>query len=611
MLVLTLSAGCGSGVSTFGTSAAKTAATGTPTHTATPSAPRHPTPIVPPPATTSPTVPPSAITSPTAPPIRRSIADFVACTGTSDDTAGVAKAFAAAKNGAFALVVDCRVNIRIGTDIARTLFIDDGTTVIFTGIGKFTVDDVQIPAFVIADSSNITLTDWNVEYDASLPVNDRIGFKDDGQFNDGKAGGAFNDVRLTGWLAANRGIVFDDSQGSVHSMWSGPTNACAVFFISGDAANVFVQGMHLYVPAGAGGNRFIPVAFAIGMNFKRNQTVTSKLPLTARYFALPQNITFADITLDGTYMGWVGGLKNAVFENIESDRYGDLQDANGEHIGGIGKWFAPPHLFYFNYQPAGDPALFNTNIHFEHVVDNGIRVGKARDLGGGDTISGYANSLKLGCVNCSVDDYRSFRPDGLMDVLTSAQLTVSNVTATYDSRFTNNLYPGWRFPSTAYENLTFANITLKDLAEVTLMEPIGNANAAGNRDLKFSNVTVGINAWARSAPPFPFIVGEDDSLAFTYAVNIDQSLHLQSVTDDLELEFVASPVTTHVGQTISLRWSSSQATSCSAVGAWSDAVGTTGSRELTMTAPGSYDFTLSCRNSGSNTVATATVVVAS
>ena len=40
-------------------------------------------------------------------------------TGTSDDTAGVAKAFAAARHGAFTLVVDCSVSIKIGMDIAR------------------------------------------------------------------------------------------------------------------------------------------------------------------------------------------------------------------------------------------------------------------------------------------------------------------------------------------------------------------------------------------------------------------------------------------------------------------------------------------------------------
>jgi hypothetical protein len=541
---------------------------------------------------------------------RKSIAAWVSCSGTSDDTAGVAKAFAAAKNAAFTLVVDCPVNIKIGSDIARTLFIDNGTTVEFTGAGRFTVDNVQIPAFVIADSSNITLTNWNVEYNASLPVNERIGFSTNGQFNDGLAGNAFNDSRLTPWLAANRGIVFDRRAGSVNSYWSGTTNACAVFFISGDAANVDVEGMHLYVPASAGGNRFIPVAFTLGMNYRRNQTVTSKTPRTGQHFAIPQDITFSNITLDGVYMGWVGGLKDSLFEHIQSHRYGDLQDANGKNVGGVGKWFAPPHLFYFNYPVDGDPALFNTNIQIKHVLDHGIRVGKARDLGGKDSISGYANSLKLGCVSCGVDDYQSFRPDGFMDVLTSDGLTVSNVTATYDSTFTNNLYPGWRFPSAAYKNLKFENISLQDLAAVTIIEPIGNANVAGaNQNLVFSNVRVEMNKWDHSVAPFPYILGEDDSLAFTYSMVSDRSQHLQSVANNVQIQLVASPATVHAGQTTALRWLSWQANSCSGAGAWSAALGTTGSRALKLTRPGTYDFTLSCRNSGTTTTATAKVVV--
>jgi hypothetical protein len=581
-----------------------TAATTTATTTVSPTAPAPVNPH------TSPTVAATPAGAGSAPAQRRSITAWVACTGTSDDSAGVAKALAAARNGAFILVVDCPVTIKIGTDIARTLFIDNGTTVEFTGNGKFTVDDVQIPAFVIADSSDITLTDWNVQYDASLPVNDRIGYEDGGQSNDGKAGNAFNDVRLTQWLAANRAIVFDNSQGSVHAQWSGETNACAVFYITGDATNVNVTGMHLYVPANAGGERFIPVAFAVGTNFRRNQTVTANMPLTAQNFAIPQNLTFSNITLDGTYMGWVGGLKNSVFENIQSNRYGDQQDAAGNNVGGVGKWFAPPHLFYFNYQVDVDPALFNSNIQIRQVVDNGLRVGKARDAGGKDTISGYANSLKLGCVDCSVDGYQSYRPDGFMDVLTSDGLTVSNATATYDSAFTNNLYPGWRFPSAAYKNLKFENISLQDSAAVTIVGPIGNANVVGaNRNLVFSNVHVGINLWDHSVAPFPYILGEDDSLAFIYSMGNDRSQHLQSVTNNVQLQFLVSPATVHVGQTTSLTWLSWQANSCSAAGAWTAALATTGSRELKMTTPGTYNFTLSCRNAQTTTSATAKVVV--
>jgi hypothetical protein len=47
--------------------------------------------------------------------------------------------------------------------INRGIFIDTGTAVQFTGSGKFFVDDMFHPAFIIANSHDITLTDWNVD----------------------------------------------------------------------------------------------------------------------------------------------------------------------------------------------------------------------------------------------------------------------------------------------------------------------------------------------------------------------------------------------------------------------------------------------------------------
>jgi hypothetical protein len=503
------------------------------------------------------------------------------------------------------------VNVKVGTDIARTIFIDHGTTVEFTGSGKFTVDNVLIPAFVIADSDNITLTNWNVEYNASLPVNEYINYENNGQVAAGtKPGNAFNDVRLTQWLAANRAIVFDNKAGSVASQWSGTTNACAVFYITGDSSNLSVTGMQMYVPKTAAGDHFIPVAFSLGVNYKRSQTVTAKLPLTGKYFSVPHNLTFTNVSLDGTYMGWVGGLQSALFENIQSERYGDLQDAKGGTVGGVNKWFAPPHLFYFTYTVTGDAGLFNTNIQIKSVTDNGVRVGKARDAGGSDSISGYADSLKLGCVNCTVDSYLSNRPDGLMDVLSSDGLTVSNVSGTYNSAFTNNIYPGWRFPASSYKNVKFENITLTDSAASTSQGPIGNAGIQTNQGLVFTNVQVAINKWTGSdGAPFPTIAGEDNSVALNYAMLDNQSQHLKAQTGTVELELQASPATVRVGQKTTLNWLSRGANSCAGSGAWASSVGFNGTRTVSMPKTGSYYFTFACRNATSTTTTTASVVV--
>jgi hypothetical protein len=452
---------------------------------------------------------------------RQSIRKWVSCNEAKDDAAGAARAFAAAQNRAFTLVVDCPVRIHVGMDISRPIFIESGTAVDFTGAGKFLVDNVLIPEFVIADSSDVVLTHWNVEYVGGVGVQAKIGgYENDGLFVPGREpGGAFNDLRLTPWLAANRAIVFDSRQGRVNSPWSTPINTGATFFIVGDSFNLTVDGMDVHVPVSAGVDRFVPVVFSMNYGLKAHETVTTKLPVTPEWFAIPHDLQFTNVVFDGTYMGWVGAVRDALFENIQSHRYGDLQDAAGGNVGGVGKWFAPPHLLYLNYQAAADPALHNQNIVIRNVVDDGPRVGTARDKGGADTLSGYALSLKIGCNNCSVDNYRTSRPDGFMDVLNSDGLKVSNVTATYDSSFLNNVFPGWRFPSNDYKNLTFENIVLTDVAPASVQPPIGNMNRDSNENIVFTNVRIRVHRWAGTGKPTPNIGGHNNSVSIDYSAD--------------------------------------------------------------------------------------------
>jgi hypothetical protein len=545
-----------------------------------------------------------------APPtVQKSISGWVSCDGATDDTAGVARAFAAARNSAFTLMVDCPVRLHFGVDIERAIFIDSGTNVTFSGAGKFTVDNVLVPAFVVANSNDIVLTNWNVEYDASLPVEQTVGgFTNNGEFVKGpKPGNAFNDIRLKSWLSDNRGIVFDHGQ---NPQWTGTTNACGVFFFSGDSSNVTVTGMRMYVPAAAGGDRFIPVAFSLGVNLKSNQTASAKTPLTGRFFAVPHDLTFSDISLDGTYMGWLGGGQNVVFEKIRSNRYGDLQDAHGGNVGGVGKWFAPPHLFYLSYPLDGDPGLFNRNLRFHDVVDAGLRVGTARDKGGADTISGYALSLKLGCVDCSVDNYTSNRPDGFMDVLASNGLTVSNVTATYDSAFLNGLFSGLRFPQTQYKGVTLDNVVLTDRAPSSVQMPISNVGQVSNENIVFKNVRTVINRWAGTGLPLPAIWGTGNSISLDVSILSPDSRILMSASQGLEMTLQGTPAKLKVGQTTTLKWVARGATSCSANGTWAGSVPNSGSRVVKAGSAGSYDYVFYCQNPDSSSSAVLPVVVA-
>lgn len=460
---------------------------------------------------------------------RKSIKSYVSCSGTGDDTSGAIKAFAAAKNSAFILVVDCPVRLHSGIAVDRGIFIDSGTSVEFSGNGQFIVDNLFHPAFVIANSSNIQLTGWKVVWDGILPINGSTGgYEFDGKFvpavKEGRTqpAGAFNDLVLTKWLAANRSVIFQEGQGWIKSIWVGGVNPAAVFFLTGETSNVVFNDLRVTVPSGAGGERFMPMAVSFSANWRSNQTVNGKTPHAGQFAAVPHNVTFSNVYLDGTLMGWQGNVRDATFDNVQSHRYADIEDADGGNSGGIGKWYPPPHLFYLNYIDQGDPELFNANIRISNVNDSGPRVGVARDKGGGDTMSGYATSLKLGCIKCSVNNYTTTRPDGFMDVLPSEDLTLSNITATYNSSFINNLFPGLRFPARGYTRVKFENVVLTDTAEVTTRVPIGEMSSPTNDGITFKNFKVVLNRWAGAQLPTPKVDGVNNDITINYVILSEQ-----------------------------------------------------------------------------------------
>ena len=593
---------------TASTTAAKTGAATTATTSpasTTTAAAKPVTPVSPPTTTPTPTPAPAPVSAA----VKKSISAWVSCGTAADDSAGAAKAFAAAKNNAFTLVVDCPVHLQTGLAVDKGIFIDNGTTVEFTGTGKIYVDNLFHPAFVIANSSNITLTNWNVEWDGIVPVNPDVGGyvlngKTVTSAGQGQPAAYFNDSILTPWLQTNRGVVFDETQGYVKSIWQGAADLMAIVYITGDSSNVVFTGLKLSVPATAGGDHFLPMGVAFAPNWNSSQTVTGKTPRTSAYETAPHGITFSGVDFDGTLMGWQGTVRDALFENVTSHRYGDVMDANGGTTGGIGKWFPPPHLFYLNYTASGDPGLFNTNIHISNVNDMGLRVGVARDKGGSDTVSGYTLSLKLGCTECSVDTYTSNRPDGFMDVLPSSDLAVSNVTATFDSSFINNAFPaGIRFPSSGYSHVTFNNVQLKDLAETTIEGILSNATSASNDTLVFSNFQITLNSWAGSDLPIPTIGGPSNSVALNYTMT-NQSMKVSYLEKgSVQSTLKAAPVSVSPGSSTVLTWNSRDATSCTVAGAWTGSVTTSGTKAVKLGTSGSNNFGLDCQNS---TVAAAT-----
>lgn len=428
----------------------------------------------------------------------RSIRNWVHCDGRTDDNAGATAAFAAAKNGAFTLVVDCPVFIHVGTDVRRPIYIDDGTTVQFTSAGLFKVDNVQIPAFLLVNSSKVRLLGWRVQFVGQLPVNHHIVHYDNNVAvqNNSDPSSSFTDGPLTEWETAHRGVHFIQTR----APWPGATDTSAIFLLMGSTRDVQFRNFKLFVAPQAKGSQFIPMAFASIPGGNSNANIMHQQPDSSGQFSVPSNITFSDIDLDGYYMGWQGSYQNTLFEHIRAHRYGDLQDDQGGNVGGIGKWFAPPHLFYLNASTA--PGVENRQIHIVDVIDYGNRVGVARDKGGSDPGSGFVNSLKIGAYDSEVNGYKSYRPDGLLDLLSSANLKISNVDATYDSSFLNGIYPAVRFPQPPYNHVTIENVTLADKAAVSKMTPFWGASNASS--VQITNVKITLNKFAPAiANPSP------------------------------------------------------------------------------------------------------------
>jgi len=243
------------------------------------------------------------------------------------------------------------------------------------------------------------------------------------------------------------------------------------------------------------------------------------------------------------------------------------------------------------------------------VVDAGLRVGTARDKGDADSISGYALSLKIGCVDCSVDTYTSKRPDGFMDVLASNGLTVSNVAATYDSAFLNNLFSGLRFPQTPYKDVTFENVILTDTAALSVQLPISTVGQPNNENIVFKNVRTVINRWAGAGLPLPVIGGASNSISMDVSILGPGSRVAMSSSAGLEVTLQGTPAKVKAGGSTTLKWVAKGATSCSANGAWVGPVSNGGTRVVKAGAAGSYDYVFYCQNPSSSSSAVLPVVV--
>ena len=98
------------------------------------------------------------------PTVSKSIRNWAACDGTTDYTRSVAEALRQAANHSFRLVVDCVARIHFTGGAPRTITIEDGTEIEFTGAGEFKVDYVSPAAFIVKHPTEVTFINWNAQY---------------------------------------------------------------------------------------------------------------------------------------------------------------------------------------------------------------------------------------------------------------------------------------------------------------------------------------------------------------------------------------------------------------------------------------------------------------
>lgn len=349
----------------------------------------------------------------------------------------------------------------IGT---KSIFLEDNTWIEGKNDAKIIVNNQFSPVFWMALSENIRfqnlIVEWDQKYDAANM--DPLG-------NSG-----INQQTIENYLIANRQAIYS----SVNPLFEGGLSFRAIFLLDG-AQNITFNNVGIKAVDGVTADRFIPMGIKFKSQFAGNQTISSESKTTSR--VVTKNINFNNVTFDGTLMALQGTVQDFITNGMKSFRYSDAQTAQGDHVGanrGNNTYaFPPPHLMYINSNHLGDNPK---NIQILNTYDYGEYVGSTKVR---STISGYCVSLTVTGThdNLLVDNYKSFRRDGFLGVQDMSNSTFRDIYTEYDSSIFrslgNNDFNNIRFVGTL-DNVSFENITIKDIAEVSDFYPLDFTNGS-------------------------------------------------------------------------------------------------------------------------------------
>ncbi|CAM4197347.1 hypothetical protein [Zobellia nedashkovskayae] len=421
-----------------------------------------------------------------------------AMNGTTDDREDFVETLDQAENIGAKVLVDKNMFIDVEETGKKSIFLADNAWLEGANDASIIINNLLSPAFYMALTKNITVKNVTFLYDQQY----------DATFGWVSHDNGLNIQQLKGYLSETKDIVFN----TTNPLWRGPVLYRSTFLI--DAAENILFDNVTFKSKGDTADKFIQWAIKLKEEYKPSQTVNNDVGVTV----IPKNITMKNVTLDGVIMGIQGVVNGFNSDGLKSKRYSDVQDINGNYVGGKSFWMPPPHLIYLNADNSTE--YESSNIEILNTIDYGEYIGSEKVRA---SVSGYCNSLKLvGNVNkVLVDGYKSYRRDGLWDLQNITDGSFKNI---YSESLSNIFNPTFRFYAARFvgtlQNCTFDNITIKDNSAVTSMYPL---DFTLGDNVEMNNVNIYVKELT-TAEDGPFAIFGSNNTVMNSSLNIENHM---------------------------------------------------------------------------------------
>lgn len=348
---------------------------------------------------------------------------------------------------------------------------------------KLIYNNLLSPAFYIALSDNVTITDLHLEYDNSYDATygaNTAGYSDDF---------LINLQQLRNYMRDYKGVTFN----GIFPVDRGFVSFYATFLIEG-SQNIRFENLKV-TAKGDNANQFVREFVKMKEQYPENSTVNS----TSDPKRQVKNVFVKNIEIDGYLMGFQGLVDGFEMQDVNAYRWSDMQASDGSAMGG---WdgtnhnFPPPHLIYLNRDLSTEHntknvVIKNTHDHGLYTGSNNLRQTTGENIG-------YCGSLKLvdDIENVVVDNYKSFRRDGLADLGSIVNGYFNNLYSEgQQGVFDQSMkYVSLRFlgdmDTVIFNNITVIDNSTQNLENFPVSFNSGNNVTYNNFQVKVKNISV-------------------------------------------------------------------------------------------------------------------------